>query len=247
MAGRAGGSVFLLTDYGLADEFAGVVRASVAAPCTRRSDHRPDARRDAVRRQGGRTGAGARRAAPRPRCRHGRRRPRRGDARAVPSRCRWPRCARRQAPRHFVGPDNGLLPWAADVLGGVDRAVEIRRLLRRTRRARRRAPTTFDGRDVFAPAAARLWQGAPLTELGPELDPAGLVRLTAPRVSVSPGCARGRGAVGGRLRQRAARRRARRRRRGDAGHRARGRSRHGAPSGADGCRPSRSSGRASSG
>ena len=29
MAGRAGGSVFLLTDYGLADEFAGVVRASV--------------------------------------------------------------------------------------------------------------------------------------------------------------------------------------------------------------------------
>src|SRR5580704_18703483 len=29
VAGRAGGSVFLLTDYGLADEFAGVVRASV--------------------------------------------------------------------------------------------------------------------------------------------------------------------------------------------------------------------------
>ena len=45
MAGRAGGSVFFLTDYGLADEFAGVVRAVGAAPRARRPDHRPDPRR----------------------------------------------------------------------------------------------------------------------------------------------------------------------------------------------------------
>jgi hypothetical protein len=80
-----------------------------------------------------------------------------------------------------VGPDNGLLPWATDVVGGVERAVEL-------------APAspdgvgaTFDGRDVFAPAAARLLRGQPLAELGHELDPSTLIRLTPPRLSVSPG------------------------------------------------------------
>ncbi|NIR36421.1 MAG: SAM-dependent chlorinase/fluorinase, partial [Actinobacteria bacterium] len=34
---------------------------------------------------------------------------------------------------------------------------------------------TFDGRDVFAPAAAHLCNGVPLTDLGPEIDPAGLM------------------------------------------------------------------------
>jgi hypothetical protein len=46
---------------------------------------------------------------------------------------------------------------------------------------------TFDGRDLFAPVAARLWQGVPLTELGNEIDTAGLVRLPSPQVSTSPG------------------------------------------------------------
>ena len=33
---------------------------------------------------------------------------------------------------------------------------------------------TFDGRDVFAPAAAHLCNGVPISELGPEIDTAGL-------------------------------------------------------------------------
>jgi hypothetical protein len=79
-----------------------------------------------------------------------------------------------------------LLLWAVDVLGGVDRAVEIRSSPAPPVSGVPTGPT-FDGRDVFAPAAARLFQGASLRELGPELDPAGLVRLTAPRMVVSPG------------------------------------------------------------
>ena len=34
---------------------------------------------------------------------------------------------------------------------------------------------TFDGRDIFAPAAAHLANGVPITELGPEIDPATLL------------------------------------------------------------------------
>ena len=39
---------------------------------------------------------------------------------------------------------------------------------------------TFHGRDIFAPAAAHLALGVPLSELGPVIDPAGLVRLELP-------------------------------------------------------------------
>ncbi len=89
------------------------------------------------------------------------------------------------APHHFVGPDNGLLLWAVDLLGGVERVVELRSPAPPV--SAPRSGATFDGRDVFAPAAARLSQGAPLTDLGLELDPADLVRLTAPRIVVSAG------------------------------------------------------------
>ncbi|MGR6317955.1 SAM-dependent chlorinase/fluorinase [Micromonospora soli] len=78
----------------------------------------------------------------------------------------------------LVGPDNGLLLDAASALGGVTAAVELTNL-------GWLAPTvsrTFHGRDVFAPVAARLALGAPLTEAGPALDPATLVRLPAPVV-----------------------------------------------------------------
>jgi hypothetical protein len=37
---------------------------------------------------------------------------------------------------------------------------------------------TFHGRDVLAPAAAHIAAGTDLAELGPAVDPAGLVRLT---------------------------------------------------------------------
>jgi hypothetical protein len=45
---------------------------------------------------------------------------------------------------------------------------------------------TFDGRDLFAPVAARLWLGASLHDVGIPIDPAGLARLAAPRLLVVP-------------------------------------------------------------
>ena len=73
----------------------------------------------------------------------------------------------------LVGPDNGLLQWAAEALGGVDRAVALENPAYRLEPVSR----TFHGRDVFAPAAAHVAAGVDPEELGPELDPGGLVRL----------------------------------------------------------------------
>ncbi|MCA9752216.1 MAG: SAM-dependent chlorinase/fluorinase [Gemmatimonadetes bacterium] len=69
---------------------------------------------------------------------------------------------------HFVGPDNGLLAAAAEraAAGREIRAVEI--ALREL--DRRRRGTTFDGRDLFAPTAARLAAGLALAQVGPELE-----------------------------------------------------------------------------
>lgn len=83
----------------------------------------------------------------------------------------------------LVGPDNGLLPGAADALGGAVRAVE----LTNGEWLAEAISATFHGRDVFAPVAARLATGSALTDAGPELDPADLVRLPPPVVRVSPG------------------------------------------------------------
>ena len=72
---------------------------------------------------------------------------------------------------YFVGPDNGLLAAAVAMVGGATRAVELT-----NPEFHLTAPgATFAGRDIFAPAAAHLCLGVPLTELGPELDPLGLV------------------------------------------------------------------------
>jgi S-adenosyl-L-methionine hydrolase (adenosine-forming) len=76
----------------------------------------------------------------------------------------------------FVGPDNGLLAPAVALAGGATRAVELTSELHRLA-----APgATFAGRDVFAPAAAHLCNGVDLTELGPEVDPHLLVPATIP-------------------------------------------------------------------
>ncbi|SCG35974.1 SAM hydrolase/SAM-dependent halogenase family protein [Micromonospora inositola] len=78
----------------------------------------------------------------------------------------------------LVGPDNGLLPDAAEALGGVTAAVELTNPAWLAPEVSR----TFHGRDVFAPVAARLASGAPLGEAGPAVDPEALVRLPAPVV-----------------------------------------------------------------
>src|SRR3954470_20748490 len=67
----------------------------------------------------------------------------------------------------FVGPDNGLLASAVSMVGGAGRAVELTN-------ADYQLPApgpTFAGRDVFAPAAAYLASGVELTELGALIDP----------------------------------------------------------------------------
>ncbi|MEV7328580.1 SAM-dependent chlorinase/fluorinase [Micromonospora sp. NPDC093244] len=79
----------------------------------------------------------------------------------------------------LVGPDNGLLPDAADALGGITAAVE----LTEPRWQAARVSGTFHGRDVFAPVAARLALGAALAEAGTPIDPAGLVRLPPPTLT----------------------------------------------------------------
>ncbi|MGW4463437.1 SAM hydrolase/SAM-dependent halogenase family protein [Micromonospora sp. NPDC004704] len=83
----------------------------------------------------------------------------------------------------LVGPDNGLLCWAADALGGTERAVELTNpdWLAAT------VSHTFHGRDVFAPVAARLALGAEFADAGPSVDPASLVRLPDPVVGSGPG------------------------------------------------------------
>ncbi len=83
----------------------------------------------------------------------------------------------------LVGPDNGLLPWAAEALGGISAVVELTNPDWFAHPVSR----TFHGRDIFAPVAARLAAGARLADAGTELDPTGLVRLPDPVVAFGDG------------------------------------------------------------
>jgi S-adenosylmethionine hydrolase len=166
--------VTFLSDYGLADEFVGVVHGVIARVC-------PDARvidlGHGVPRQDVRAGAAM-------------------LARALPFAPPGVHLAvvdpevgaRRRAlalrtgaeERLLVGPDNGLLIAASERFGGVAEAVDI------SASPWRLEPisATFHGRDLFAPVAARLAAGAPLPDAGTPLEPGELVRLepTRPRV-----------------------------------------------------------------
>ena len=73
----------------------------------------------------------------------------------------------------LVGPDNGLLAPAVALVGGASRAVELTSTEHRLD-AWAELGSTFDGRDVFAPAAAHLCRGVPLSDLGPAIDAATL-------------------------------------------------------------------------
>lgn len=84
----------------------------------------------------------------------------------------------------FVGPDNGLLGPAVALLGGARRIVSIEDPSFRIPSA----GATFDGRDVFAPAAAVLASGeAAVGDLGPVVDPASVVPLLLPLPEVEAG------------------------------------------------------------
>jgi S-adenosyl-L-methionine hydrolase (adenosine-forming) len=81
--------------------------------------------------------------------------------------------ALRAGDRLLVGPDNGLLIPAAERFDGVAEVVEISTSPWRLEPV----SATFHGRDVFAPVAARLACGAPLASAGAPLDPGELVAL----------------------------------------------------------------------
>jgi S-adenosylmethionine hydrolase len=71
----------------------------------------------------------------------------------------------------LVGPDNGLLAAAVAMVGGATAAVALTN-------AEYHLPSpgpTFAGRDIFAPVAAHLCRGVPLAELGTPVDPGALV------------------------------------------------------------------------
>lgn len=76
----------------------------------------------------------------------------------------------------LIGPDNGLLAPAVALAGGAQRAVE----LVDPRYRLDAVGATFAGRDVFAPAAAHLCNGVPLTDLGPLVDADLLMPATIP-------------------------------------------------------------------
>jgi hypothetical protein len=89
---------------------------------------------------------------------------------------------------YFVGPDNGLLAPAVAMVGGADRIVSIEN-------PELRLPaggTSFDGRDLFGPAAAVLAAGqAGLDDLGPVVDPGTVTPLMLPLAEHDAGGVRG--------------------------------------------------------
>jgi S-adenosyl-L-methionine hydrolase (adenosine-forming) len=164
-------TITFLSDYGLADEFVGVVQGVIARLC-------PDAHvidiGHGVPRQDIRAGALV-------------------LARALPytpagvhlavvdpevgARRRGLALRTVEEERLLVGPDNGLLMPAAERFGGVAEAVEISASPWRLEPV----SATFHGRDLFAPVAARLAGGASLAEAGTPLEPAELVSLETTR------------------------------------------------------------------
>ncbi|MCB1258552.1 MAG: SAM-dependent chlorinase/fluorinase [Microthrixaceae bacterium] len=76
----------------------------------------------------------------------------------------------------LVGPDNGILAAAVAVAGGATRAVH----LTNPDYQLATAGSLFDGRDVFAPAAAHLCNGVPILELGEEISTSSLLPGTLP-------------------------------------------------------------------
>src|SRR5947208_4881138 len=85
----------------------------------------------------------------------------------------------------LVGPDNGLLMLGAEALGGV---TEARRLDNRGLWLSTAASSTFHGRDLFAPVAARLAAGlARFDEVGSAVEVDALITLPPAVAAVGEG------------------------------------------------------------
>ncbi len=87
----------------------------------------------------------------------------------------------------LVGPDNGLLSWAVDALGGGRSAVQL------TNGDLWLHPVsvTFHGRDIFMPVAAHLAAGTELASAGEEIGVDELITLPAPTSRLHDGSAEG--------------------------------------------------------
>ena len=169
-------AIYFLSDYGTADEFAGVVRAVLQVdapgiPVVDLTHHVPHfdvaAGAAALLRAAPYLGPGAVLAVVDP----GVGTSRRGVAIQVEGQTAAKPAGRESSgPEWWVGPDNGLLIPAVESVGGAA-AVHV---------LNTEPGSTFDGRDVFGPATARLVGGGDPAALGPEADPASLVRLPGP-------------------------------------------------------------------
>jgi S-adenosylmethionine hydrolase len=85
--------------------------------------------------------------------------------------------------RLLVGPDNGLLWPAIELLGGASAAVDVSRSPFRLQPV----SATFHGRDVFAPVSAHLSMGAELLEAGEEIDAGSLTQLEPSEPAIEAG------------------------------------------------------------
>lgn len=89
---------------------------------------------------------------------------------------------------HFVGPDNGLLAPAIQMVGGAELVVA----LENPELVIPHEGTTFAGRDRFAPAAAVLASGQMgLDELGPAVETSSLTPMLLPLTEVGSGRVQG--------------------------------------------------------
>ncbi|GAA4136786.1 SAM-dependent chlorinase/fluorinase [Actinomadura keratinilytica] len=79
----------------------------------------------------------------------------------------------------LIGPDNGLLPPAAEALGGAVDAYELADPAYRLPEV----STSFHGRDIFSPAAAHVAGGLAPSALGPRVPPGELCPLRVPPVT----------------------------------------------------------------
>lgn len=89
----------------------------------------------------------------------------------------------------LVGPDNGLLSWAANALGGGSSPSAF--VLTNSQLWNKPVSPTFHGRDIFMPVAAHLATGTELAQVGTRIDVADLVTLSAPTARMLEGEAEG--------------------------------------------------------
>jgi len=100
------------------------------------------------------------------------------DRRAIAARTEW---------GYFVGPDNGVMSPAVAMVGGAEVTVSIEN----PEVMIPSAGATFAGRDLFAPAAALLASGTDLADLGPVVDPDSILPLLLPLPEVEAGRVQG--------------------------------------------------------